>query len=89
MQSVPIATQVVCSNPARGLSFAYAGRLFSLVSSTIKTYHYVITEILLKVALSTITIIIKEKTVCTFWILIRVINSIISLLRFILLSLSS
>jgi hypothetical protein len=49
MQSVPITTNVMSSNPAE-------------VSSTNKTDHHDITEILLKVALNTIKQTNKHKT---------------------------
>ena len=67
MQSVPITTNVVSSNPAHGevyslqycvIKFVSDFRQFSpgiSVSSTNKTDHHDITEILLKVALNTIT----------------------------------
>ena len=47
MQSVPIITNVVSSNPAHGYNI--------MCFSTTKTDHYDMTEILLKVALNTIT----------------------------------
>ena len=67
MQSVPITTKVVSSNSAHGevysiqhwvirfVSDLRLGRWFSLVSSTNETDRHDITEILLKVALNTIT----------------------------------
>ena len=69
VQSVPITTNVVSSNPlTRGVldatlcekvcQWLATGLWFSTgtpVSSTNKTYHHVITEILWKVALNTIT----------------------------------
>ena len=70
MQSVPITTKVVSSNHVHGeeysiqhyvLKLPVTGRWFSLgtpVSSTNKTACYGITEILLKVALNTITLIL-------------------------------
>jgi len=54
-QSMPITTNVVNSNPVHGEA---SGRWFSpvtLVSSTNKTDRHDITEIVLKVALNTIT----------------------------------
>jgi len=57
MQSVPITTDVVSSNLDQNLSVIATDLWFSLgppVSSTNKTDHHDITEILLKVALNTI-----------------------------------
>jgi hypothetical protein len=65
MQSVPTTTDVVGSNPTQGEvynSLSVVVQWFSPgtpVSSTNKTYHHDITEILLKVALNTI----KAKTI--------------------------
>ena len=66
LHSVPITTEVVSSNPAHGEVYCdkvcqrpATGRWFSLgipVSSTNKTDRHNITEILLKVALNTITL---------------------------------
>jgi hypothetical protein len=67
MQSVHITTNVVSSNPAHALDITLcdkvnqwptAGQWFSLVSSTNKTDRQDITEILLKVAFNTITLIV-------------------------------
>jgi hypothetical protein len=64
MQSVPITTNVVSSNPTHGevylihyvIKFAsdLRGRLYSPVPSTNKTDRHDITEILLKVSLDAI-----------------------------------
>jgi len=61
MQSMPITTKVVSLNSAHGkvCQWLAAGGWFSSgtpVSSTNKTDHHDITEILLKVALKTITL---------------------------------
>jgi hypothetical protein len=70
MQSVPITTKVVSSNPAHGEVYSMqryvikfvsdlrqvGGYLRLSLSSTNKTYHNYIAEILLKVALNTITL---------------------------------
>ena len=61
MQSVPITTKVVISNPIQAGCTRYVIKLvsdlwFSLVSSTNKTDCHDITEILLKVALNTTTL---------------------------------
>jgi hypothetical protein len=70
MQSVPITTKVVSSNPAHGEVYSIQHFVISLsvtcsrsvafqcitVSSTNKTDQHDITEILLKVALNTITL---------------------------------
>ena len=60
VQPVPITTNVVSSNPTQTRQhYVTHGRWFSLgtpVSSTNKTDHHNITEILLKVALSTINL---------------------------------
>ena len=76
MQSVPITTKVVSSNPAHGEVYSIQhvcdkvcqwleiGRWFSPgtpVSSTNKTDRYDITELLLKVALTTIKKKAKKK----------------------------
>ena len=64
MQSVSITTKVVSLNPAHGevysiqpyvIKLLATGQWFSPVSSTNKTDCHDITEILLKVALNTIT----------------------------------
>ena len=76
MQSVPITTKVVSSNPGHGKMYLIqhyvikfvsdllvSGWWFSLgnqVSSTNKTDRHDITEILLKVALNTITLTITS-----------------------------
>ena len=77
MQSVPITTNVVSSNPAHGEVYSIHhyviksdGDLWqvsgfsstTLVSSTNKTYRHDIAERLLKVALNTITITLRELT---------------------------
>ena len=70
MQSVPITTKVVSSNPADGEVYSIQHYVIQLVSdmrhvwfspgipvaSTNKTDHHDITEIFLKVALNTITL---------------------------------
>ena len=72
MQSVPSTTEVVSSNLAQARftqnNNIAAGRWFTpdtLISSTNKTDCHDITEILLKVALNTITIIIHLMVVVT------------------------
>ena len=78
MQSVTITTNVVSSSPAQAIQgvldimlcdkvcqWLAAGRWFFpgiLVSSTNKTDHYDIIDILFKVALNTITITLTHKT---------------------------
>jgi len=64
VQSVPITTSVVILNPAHDKVYSIQHYVISLsviwgksaVSSTNKTDHHDITEILLKVALNTITL---------------------------------
>jgi hypothetical protein len=65
MQSVPITNKVVSSNPAHVevystqpyvIKFVSVLRWFSPVTSTNKTDRHVVTEILLKLALNTITL---------------------------------
>jgi hypothetical protein len=73
MQSVPITTKVVSSNPAddkvhliqhyKVSQYLAAGRWFSpgtLVSSTNKTDRHNINEILLKVVLNTISLTLSD-----------------------------
>jgi hypothetical protein len=66
MQSVPITTNIVSSNPAHGMVYSiqhYVSQWFSPgtpVSSTNKTDCHDITEILLKVALNTITLTLTD-----------------------------
>ena len=92
MQSVPITTNVVRSNPAHGEMYSIqhyviksvgdlrqVGGISSTtpVSSTNKTYRHEIAEILLKVALNTTTLTLRElilyihfrsiKKTTTFW----------------------
>ena len=73
MQSAPINTKVVSSNPAQARCTyttlcdkvcltLVAGQWFSLVSSTNKTDRHNITEILLKAALNTITLALPPST---------------------------
>ena len=77
MQSVPITSNVVSSNPARGEVYSIqhyvkkcAARLwFSPVSSTNKTDRHDITEILLEVALNIITLT-HDKDAFLFFILL-------------------
>ena len=73
MHSVPITTNIVSSNPVHGEVYSIqhyvkvcqwfvAGLLFSAVSTTNKTDRpHDITEILLKVALNTITLTLKQR----------------------------
>ena len=76
MQSVPITTKVVSSNPVHDEVYSMQhyvikfvseliGQWFSPVSSTNKTDHHDIDEILLKVVLSTINQT-KPLLICTF-----------------------
>ena len=79
MLSMPITTKVVCLNPAHGEVYSmqhYVIKFFQClavdrwfspgkpVSSSNKTYHHDITEILLKVALNTITLTIAHTISC-------------------------
>ena len=78
MRSMPITTKVVCLNPAHGevysihyvinfVQWLAVGRWISPgkpVSSTNKIDHHDITEILLKVALNTITLTIAHTISC-------------------------
>jgi hypothetical protein len=76
LQSVPITTKVVSSNPVHGemysiqhyvkklVSWLATGRWFTPVSSTNKADRYDMTEILLKVALNTITITSNPNVQC-------------------------
>ena len=54
MQSVPITTKVVCSNPVQGEVYSIQHSPVTQVSSTNKTDHNDIAEILMKVAFNTI-----------------------------------
>ena len=78
VQSVPITTKVVCSNPIHGEVYSIqhyvTGQWFSQltpVSSASKTDHYDITVILLKVVLNTIIPYIEQLynriIVINFW----------------------
>ena len=67
MQSVPITTYIASLNPTHGRVFSIhymtsvtCNRLV-VFSSTNKTYHHDITEILLKVALNTINLNLEAK----------------------------
>ena len=81
-QSVPITTKFVSSNPIHTRGVLYAtlcdkvrqllatDQWFSPVSSTNKTDDHDVTEILLKVALNTITLTLTQITLATRSILI-------------------
>jgi len=56
MQSVPITTNIVSSNPTRTRCIRYNIMWLAVSSSTIKTDRHDTTEMLLKVALNTITL---------------------------------
>jgi hypothetical protein len=67
VQSVPISTKVVSSNPADGEVYSIQHYVIKLspgnpVSSTIKTDRHDIAEILFKAALSTITLSLRRYT---------------------------
>ena len=67
VQSVPISTKVVSSNSADGEVYSIQHYVIKLspgnpVSSTIKTDQHDIAEILLKAALSTITLSLRRYT---------------------------
>ena len=59
MQSVSITTKVVSSNPAHGEMYSILHYVIRFVTN--KTDHNDITEILLKVALNTITLTLVKK----------------------------
>ena len=74
LQSVSIATKVVSSNPAYSEVYSIQHYLINLsvtcgalVSSTSKIDRHNITEIVLKVALNTITLTLKESRNQAFW----------------------
>ena len=86
MQSVPNTTKVVSSNTAHGEVYSIqhyvikfvidlrevCGFLSTPVSSTKKTGHYNITEILLKVALNTITLTLTQHSIFVgfYWMML-------------------